>query len=66
MWITRPPLSHIHRRRLLVKNYSKTKAFFHEIKRDPHEVGLFPKSNEAESLHNLIVVTVSLSIARPT
>ena len=35
-------------------------------KKDPHEVGLFPKSNEAESLHNLIVVTVSLSIARPT
>ena len=39
MWITRPPLSHIHRRRLLAKNYSKTKAFFHEIKKRPTRGG---------------------------
>lgn len=31
--------SHIHRRRLLVKNYSKTKAFFHEIKKRPTRGG---------------------------
>lgn len=39
MWITRPLLCHIHCRRLLVKNYSKTKAFFREIKKRPTRGG---------------------------
>ncbi|WP_288239960.1 hypothetical protein [uncultured Bifidobacterium sp.] len=32
----------------------------------PAKAGLFAKSNAVESQHNIIVVTVSLSNARPT